>query len=262
MAKIGYLYLRNGVWEGKQLLPPQWIDKIAHSNTEHSNLFWVLPGKHVYMAVGSYRQVIMVFPDLDVVTVTTARADNHTFSEWDDAIVRSVKSDKALPADAPSAKLLASKIADASTEKPTEVGPTSRLAAIVSGKVYNFPPNQINLKSLTLRLTDPKPSYDIATYAQNSTKSGTEFTGPIGLDGLYGKGELSSHGYNDLFEGRPRVYVLKGAWQDDHTFVIDRLILGEGPTQIWTLTLDGDKLNVRFKVGALPEISINGKTGQ
>ena len=261
MAKIGYLYLRNGVWEGKQLLSPQWIDKMAHSNTEHSNLFWVLPAKHVYMALGAYRQVIMVFPDLDVVTVTTARVDNYALNEWDDAIVRSVKSDKALPADAPSAKLLASKIADASTEKPTEVGPTSQLAAIISGKLYNFPPNQINLKSLTLRLTDPKPSYDIATYAQDSTKSGPGFAGPIGLDGLYGRGELSSHGYNDLFEGRPRVYVLKGAWQDDHTFVIDRLILGEGPTQIWTLTFDGDKLNVRFKFGALPEISINGKTG-
>ena len=262
MAKIGYLYLRNGVWEGKQLLPPQWIDKIAHSNTEHSNLFWVLPGKHVYMALGSYRQVIMVFPDLDVVTVATARADNYELSEWDDAIVRSVKSDKALPpADASKTKLLGSKIADASTEKPSEVGPTSQLAAIISGKVYNFPPNQINLKSLTLRLTDPEPSYDIATYAQDSTKSGTEFTGPIGLGGLYGKGEVSSHGFNDLFDGRPRVYVLKGAWQDDHTFVMDRLILGEGPTQIWTLTFDGDKLKVRFEFGALPEISVDGKTG-
>ena len=52
------------------------------------------------MTVGAYRQVIMVFPDLDVVTVTTARVDNYALSEWDDAIVRSVKSDKALPADA------------------------------------------------------------------------------------------------------------------------------------------------------------------
>jgi CubicO group peptidase (beta-lactamase class C family) len=30
MAKIGYLYLRNGAWEGKQLLPPAWIDKVNH----------------------------------------------------------------------------------------------------------------------------------------------------------------------------------------------------------------------------------------
>jgi CubicO group peptidase (beta-lactamase class C family) len=267
MAKIGYLYLRNGAWEGKQLLPVTWVERIAHATADpnedfgHANLFWVLPDKHVYMAAGVYRQLIVVFPDLDVVTVMTARADNYSLGEWTDAIYSSVKSDQALPADAAGAKLLADKTRDAATEKPTEIGPVSGLAAIITGKVYNFPPNQINLKSLTLRLTDPKPSYDIATYAQDSTKSGPGFTGSIGLEGLYGRGELSSHGYNHLFEGRPRVYVLKGAWQDDHTFVIDRLILGEGPTQIWTLTFDGSKLNVRFKFGALPEISVDGETG-
>src|SRR5438309_1338084 len=31
MAKIGYLYLRKGVWEGQQLLPPAWIDKVSHA---------------------------------------------------------------------------------------------------------------------------------------------------------------------------------------------------------------------------------------
>jgi CubicO group peptidase (beta-lactamase class C family) len=263
MAKIGYLYLRNGLWEGKQLLPPQWIDKIAHSNTEHSNLFWVLPGKHVYMALGAYRQVIMVFPDLDVVTVTTARVDDYSLSEWDDAIAKSVKSDKALPADAPGAKLLASKIADASTEKPNEVGPPSKLATIISGKVYGFAPNQLNLKSVSFFLTDPQPHYVIETYASDAAKAGQKFSGPIGLDGLYRKGRLTGQGFNPLFEGFPRVYALKGAWEDDHTFVIDWMTLGQGqPTQTWTLSFAGDERNVRVKYGALPEIFINGKVGQ
>ena len=31
MAKIGYLYLRNGQWEDKSLLPPGWIDKVSHA---------------------------------------------------------------------------------------------------------------------------------------------------------------------------------------------------------------------------------------
>src|SRR6202047_5174392 len=31
MAKVGYLYLRDGSWEGKQLLPPAWIDKVSHA---------------------------------------------------------------------------------------------------------------------------------------------------------------------------------------------------------------------------------------
>src|SRR5258708_6783213 len=145
MAKIGYLYLRNGVWEGKQLLSATWVERIAHATAEpigdfgHANLFWILPDKHVYMAAGAYRQVIMVFPDLDVVTVMTARADNYSLGEWSDAIYRSVKSDQPLPADAASAKLLADKTRDAATEKPTKIGPVSGLAASRFRKGHHVP---------------------------------------------------------------------------------------------------------------------------
>jgi CubicO group peptidase (beta-lactamase class C family) len=91
MAKIGYLYLRSGAWEGKQLFSAAWIDKIIHATVDmhnrwepdlrYSNFFWVLPDKHVYMAAGYNGQVIMVLPDLDVVAVTTAR-DSHNFGEF------------------------------------------------------------------------------------------------------------------------------------------------------------------------------------
>jgi CubicO group peptidase (beta-lactamase class C family) len=102
MAKIGYLYLRNGAWEGKQLLPSAWIDKVSHATIDmhltpelrYSNLFWALPEQHVYMAVGHHGQLIMVFPDLDVVAVTTGR-DNYPLSEFADSISRAVKSDTA-----------------------------------------------------------------------------------------------------------------------------------------------------------------------
>ncbi|HEY4784080.1 MAG TPA: hypothetical protein VIH54_19825, partial [Chthoniobacterales bacterium] len=214
--------------------------------------------KHVYMAVGAYRQVIMVFPDLDIVAVTTGRADNYPLSEFADSISRSVKSDMSLPPDAAGAKLLANKILDVSTEKPTEVGLTSRMATIISGKVYRFPPNEINLKSVSLILTGSQPSYDMEIYARDATKSGRRLTGPIGLDGLYRKGELTYHGFNDRFEELPRVSVVKGTWEDDHTFVIDRLILGQGPAEQWTFTFDGEKLNV---VVDGREISADGKTG-
>jgi CubicO group peptidase (beta-lactamase class C family) len=124
MAKIGYLYLRKGVWEGRQLLPPAWIDKVSHATVDmrlggprYSNLFWALPDKHVYMAVGRSGQVIMVFPDLDLVAVTTGR-DNSSLRELADSISGSVKSDTSLPADAEGAKLLANKIRDVSTEEP------------------------------------------------------------------------------------------------------------------------------------------------
>jgi hypothetical protein len=87
----------------------------------YSNLFWALPDKHVYMAVGRNGQVIIVCPDLDVVAATTGR-ENYRLSEVADSISRSVKSDTSLPADSEGAQLLANKILDVSTGKPTQVG--------------------------------------------------------------------------------------------------------------------------------------------
>jgi CubicO group peptidase (beta-lactamase class C family) len=276
MAKIGYLYLCNGVWEGKQLLPPAWVDSVSHATVDmtldphasgdpelrYSNLFWAFPKKHVYMAVGYHRQLIMVFPDLGIVAVTTGRG-NYSRSELVDYIAASVKSDATLPADAASAKLLAERILEVSTEKPSALGATPKLAATISGKVYRFPPNETNVKSLSLILTDPQPRYEMEAYPRGATKSGLRFTGPIGLDGLYRKGERIDYGFDGRIGSFPRVNAVKGTWQDDHTFVIDRLVLGLAqPPEKWTLTFDGDKLNVRIKSGGQPEISIDGETGE
>jgi CubicO group peptidase (beta-lactamase class C family) len=82
----------------------------------YSNLFWALPDKHVYMAVGRSGQVIMVFPNLDIVAVTTGR-ENYRLAELADSISGSVKSDTVLRADVAGAKLLANKIFDVSTAK-------------------------------------------------------------------------------------------------------------------------------------------------
>jgi hypothetical protein len=68
------------------------------------------------MAVGRYGQVIMIFPDLDVVAVTTGHK-GYQLSEFADAVSGSVKSDTAIPADAAGEKLLANKILDVSTDK-------------------------------------------------------------------------------------------------------------------------------------------------
>ena len=34
---------------------------------------------------------------------------------------------------------------------------------------------------------------------------------------------------------------------NEHTFALERRILGHGETQIWTLTFDGNKVNVDFE---------------
>src|SRR6516225_9168940 len=235
MAKLGYLYLHNGAWERQQLLPSDWIQKVTQvtinphmpgePERRYSNFFWVIPDRHVYAPSGYHDQHIMVFPELDVVAVTTGR-DNHPLREFADLIIGSVKSDTALHSDATSANLLANKILDVSKEKPTGVGARPGMAGNISGKVYRFPRNELNLKSLSLMLTGPQPRYKVEVYTADATRSAPGFTGPIGLYGLYRKGERTEEGLDS--SGFPRVNAVKGTWQNDHTFVIDWLVLGEG----------------------------------
>jgi hypothetical protein len=72
------------------------------------------------------------------------------------------------------AKQLANRISDVSTEKPTPIGLAPKTAAAISGKVYRFPPNPTNIKSVSLILTDPQPRYDIEVYADGFAPSGLD----------------------------------------------------------------------------------------
>jgi CubicO group peptidase (beta-lactamase class C family) len=46
MARIGFLYLHNGVWDGKQIIPSTWVDRVKEGNASatfgfhYANLWW------------------------------------------------------------------------------------------------------------------------------------------------------------------------------------------------------------------------------
>ena len=261
MAKIGYLYLHNGEWEDKQLLPADWIDRIRHATVNmnatfdpslrYSNFFWAMPDRHVYMAVGYHGQIIMIFPELDVVAAMTAH-DFWPIRKMAELVSEAVKSGTALPPDPAGAKLLADAVRTVSTEKPTEIGVISDMAATVSGRIYRFPENALNIKSLALILTGSNPSYDLEIYTHNPMEPSLSLYGPIGLDGLYRKAKPTASG----------VRAVKGAWLDPHTFGIDVQYLGAGEQRKWTLSFDGDSLALRGLDGDGHNVSVDGEAGE
>ncbi len=76
-ARFGYLYLRDGVWEGRRLLPEGWVDhgRLPRSvDPEDGDLFgahWWVVGDEFgsFRASGYEGQSILVSPGLDLVVV-------------------------------------------------------------------------------------------------------------------------------------------------------------------------------------------------
>ena len=102
-----------------------------------------------------------------------------------------------------------------------------------------------------MNLVDPNPSWEYTIATQRLDRPTAGFAGPIGLDGLSRK---SSARYD--------IDAVKGSWRDDHTFVVERRILGHGETQRWTLAFDGDKVDVEFENTDGVKADLHGETDE
>ena len=78
MAKIGYLYLREGLWDGVQLIPQDWVETTTTSQVhvdetvDYSYQWWVLSELGAFYALGWGYQSITVVPKYGIVVVVTA----------------------------------------------------------------------------------------------------------------------------------------------------------------------------------------------
>jgi CubicO group peptidase (beta-lactamase class C family) len=73
-ARFGYLYLRDGVWDGQRILPEGWVDYARTASPQSNGLygahFWVIPGSlGLFYCSGAWGQRILISPKLDLVVV-------------------------------------------------------------------------------------------------------------------------------------------------------------------------------------------------
>jgi CubicO group peptidase (beta-lactamase class C family) len=246
MARIGYLYLHNGMWDGKQIIPSSWVDRAkvgsvsATFGFHYANLWWSLPEKDAYMARGRHSQLILVLPKLDVVAVMTGilRDDEYySASRLVDDISNSVKSDNPLPPDPIAQALLAASLRQAASEKPSAVGGTPELAKAISGKTYQFDANVLHVKTFSLTFSDADPFWEITTETGKTDRPTQRFSGLLGLDGTFRRSPPAPYGIN----------AVRGRWLNENTFSIERRILGHSETQTWALSFSGDEVKVKFE---------------
>jgi CubicO group peptidase (beta-lactamase class C family) len=85
MAKLGYLYLHNGMWDGKQIVSADWIKAATSPRAKTDSTpaagygyqWWIFPSVGAYSALGRDGQTIFVVPRLNLIVVTTALAPTH-----------------------------------------------------------------------------------------------------------------------------------------------------------------------------------------
>ena len=82
MARLGLLWLHDGVWRNERLLPEGWTGRLLEDGSGswatggflYKRAFWIDPISRTFRALGQHGQLIMVDPALDMVVVVTSKA--------------------------------------------------------------------------------------------------------------------------------------------------------------------------------------------
>ena len=115
-ARFGYLYLRDGVWDGRRILPEGWVDYTrtpapAPNNATHTAHFWVnrapvgdqwrlLPRGPVsaFSASGAHGQWVLLVPTHDLVVVRLGEMQSSSWEEVKEPLARVIEAFPPLPA--------------------------------------------------------------------------------------------------------------------------------------------------------------------
>jgi hypothetical protein len=217
VAKLGYLWLNQGVWEGKQIVSREWVDNsaIPLMDTREGNYYgygwWVetaeTGGLPSYRADGRGGQYVVVVPTLNLIVVTTG--GGFTLDEIGPLLLATfAPTDEALPADPVGLAQLEEVVATVLLPPvPEPKAALPETANDISGQTFVFASNPLEIETIGFEFTDS------AEAILHFTPEGSDqmLTLPVGLDGVY---RLFPGDYN-LATG------VRGYWADDQTFAFE-----------------------------------------
>jgi hypothetical protein len=218
IARFGQLYLQKGQWQGKQLIPKDWVElatsrQVSNGSNPKSDWdqgygfqFWRCRNG-AYRGDGAFGQYCIVLPEQDaVVAITSGVKDMQAVLNilWDRLLP--AFQPKRLKADAAGHKKLTEKLASL-TVRAAEGSATSPLASKVVGRKFVFPPNDLKLESLAL-----------TPGADKSVMVSFQATGLTREFGAGHRAWLRGRGTFGTYSGQPAAAT--SAWPSDDTLVI------------------------------------------
>jgi CubicO group peptidase (beta-lactamase class C family) len=230
MAKIGYLWLHQGNWNGQQIVSRNWVlDSVRRHSTrvDHDSGYgygwWI--NRFYYFAAGRMGQEIRVIPALNTVVVTTGGGfDTPEINGFLLPIL--LQSSRSRPANPEGQAMLRATLASIQKNGTIPEGlATPAIAKVISGKTYQCESNPAGLESAQFDFTDP----NVTTLYQKSF--GQDLVWEIGMDGRYRQLDPSGD-------------ALLGYWEDANTLHLHIFDLG---TQDFQAKFQEDGLQVISK---------------
>jgi len=247
IAKFGQLYLQQGEWRGRQLVPATWIKQATSKQVSNGSnpasdwdqgygfQFW--RSRHgSYRGDGAFGQYCLVLDNCDaVVAITAGTRDMGAVMNlvWE-VLLPALASDQPLAPDPAAQAALQAKLTRLALPTPRGRA-TSPLAASVAGRRYVFPENPQKLESITLH---PRTADASQTFIWRI--AGEDQTVTIGA-GAWVKGELKL-----VVPGRTTAetefVAISGAWTADHIYTL-KLVQYRTPfNTTYTLRFAGNEL--------------------
>jgi hypothetical protein len=257
IARFGQLYLRRGVWQGRQLIPEAWIEEATARQIDNAPSpnpdweqgygyqFWRC--RHgAYRGDGAFGQFCVVLPDQDAVVAMTAGTANMQRVldlVWGHLVP--AMGQAPLEEDRACRDALAERLASLRLPPPAGMR-SSPLAAEVSGRSYGVAPNDDGIETIEFRFEDDR--------VRIAVRNGE------GLQEIACGYENWLRGEAALEGRRPSPVAASGAWADERTYKT-RVWWYETPfARTLTCRFDGDRLvveqvpNVSFPPGTRPRL--------
>jgi CubicO group peptidase (beta-lactamase class C family) len=241
LLKFGMLHLNRGVWEGKRILPADWIESATRRRgADGYGYHWVTGTQGDFFAMGLFGQLIGVFPGYDAVIVINSAIQHteacsrilipllhrHLSALFLETGIDEPDRDRALSAAV--VELAAPERLASATPRPELLG-TRR---------YTLSPNLLRSHELTIQVSE-----DACVLQLRSERGGYAIHSGIG-HWIEGKtrfpGARLHHGYD--LEGTP---VVAGArWKSDNTLEIDWIFIASVFRDQVVVHFDGDRVTL------------------
>ena len=225
MAKFGYLFLNDGKWQDKQIIPEEWvIESIRNKYTDFNDsgysgygYGWWLNKDDSYCARGFGGQIISVHRQSNMVIVFTG-ADNYQWQELLSKYILPAVSDAyPLPPDVTSQKRLNKIIRELKNPEPQLPGPLPEIAQKISGKKYILKKNDLNFADIMLRFDQDDYCRLFINYDQHNLDLA------VGLHNIYRISKDMKWG----IKPDSNILALRGKWISENRFYIDFQEVGE-----------------------------------